>query len=129
MFVRVLGPFEVEGDDGLVSVAGASQRAVLALLALRAGQPVGVSELIDALWPEDPPRSARNTLQSHVARLRARLGSATLITHEPAGYCLHVPREAVDALRFESLLRNSRSDGPRSDGPRSDGPRSDGPPQ
>ncbi|MEU8240478.1 winged helix-turn-helix domain-containing protein [Actinoplanes missouriensis] len=105
MFVRVLGPFEVEGDDGLISVAGASQRAVLALLALRAGQPVGVSELIDALWPEDPPRSARNTLQSHVARLRARLGAPTVITHEPAGYCLHIPREAVDALRFESLLR------------------------
>ncbi|BAL91789.1 putative AfsR-family transcriptional regulator [Actinoplanes missouriensis 431] len=126
MFVRVLGPFEVEGDDGLISVAGASQRAVLALLALRAGQPVGVSELIDALWPEDPPRSARNTLQSHVARLRARLGTPTLITHEPAGYCLHVPRETVDALRFESLLR-AGGNGAGGNGPGGNGAGGNGP--
>ncbi|MEU4688261.1 BTAD domain-containing putative transcriptional regulator [Actinoplanes sp. NPDC023714] len=105
MLIRVLGPFEVEGADGPVVPAGASQRAVLALLALRAGRPVGVTELIDALWPDDPPPSARNTLQSHVARLRARLGVPGLITHEPAGYCLHLPRAAVDALHFESLLR------------------------
>jgi predicted ATPase/DNA-binding SARP family transcriptional activator len=104
MLVRLLGPFEVEGDDGPVLLAGSSQRAVLALLALRAGRPVGVTELTDAVWPDEPPPSARNTLQSHVARLRARLGVTGLITHEPAGYCLHLPRESVDALRLEMLL-------------------------
>ncbi|WP_433826466.1 AfsR/SARP family transcriptional regulator [Actinoplanes sp. CA-015351] len=105
MLVRMLGPFEVEGEGGPVVVAGGSQRAVLALLALRAGRPVAVGELVDALWPEDPPVSARNTLQSHVARLRSRLGVPGLITHGPAGYCLHLPGDAVDVLRFESLLR------------------------
>ncbi|MEU4427786.1 BTAD domain-containing putative transcriptional regulator, partial [Actinoplanes sp. NPDC024001] len=106
LLVRVLGPFEVEGGDGPVTLAGASQRAVLALLALRAGRPVGVPDLIDALWPEDPPPSARNSLQSHVARLRARLGVPGLISLEPAGYRLNVPRSRVDALRFEDLVRD-----------------------
>ncbi|MBB2942642.1 putative ATPase/DNA-binding SARP family transcriptional activator [Actinoplanes lutulentus] len=110
MLVRMLGPFEVEGENGPVVVAGASQRAVLALLALRAGRPVPVAELVDALWPDDPPVSARNTLQSHVARLRSRLGAPGLINHGPAGYCLDLPRDAVDVLRFEFLVRGRRED-------------------
>ncbi|MEV0901064.1 BTAD domain-containing putative transcriptional regulator, partial [Actinoplanes sp. NPDC049802] len=110
MLVRVLGPFEVDGGDGPVALAGASQRAILAALALRAGRPVGVPELVDVLWPEDPPPSARNTLQSHVARLRARLGRPGLITRDPAGYRLNLPRSAVDALLFEDLLRDDRGE-------------------
>ncbi len=101
----MLGPFEVSGDDGPVVVAGGSQRTVLALLALHAGRPVAVSALIDALWPDDPPTSARNSLQSHVARLRAALGAPGLITLSPAGYCLALARDHVDVLRFEDLLR------------------------
>ncbi len=69
----MLGPFEVSGDAGPVVVTGGSQRAVLAWLALHAGRPVSVPALVDALWPGGPPASARNSLQSHVARLRAAL--------------------------------------------------------
>ncbi|MEU4625512.1 winged helix-turn-helix domain-containing protein [Actinoplanes sp. NPDC023801] len=103
MRVRVLGPFEVDGGAGPVVLAGAAQRTVLAALALRAGQPVGVNELVDTLWPDDPPPSARNSLQSHVTRLRAALGVFGLITLEPAGYRLNLDRSRVDALLFEDL--------------------------
>ncbi|WP_433367014.1 winged helix-turn-helix domain-containing protein [Actinoplanes sp. CA-142083] len=106
MLVRVLGPLEVSGAGGPVAVAGHSQRTVLALLALHAGRPVGVTALMDALWPEGPPAAARNSLQSHVARLRAALGTPGVITLEPAGYRLAVERAAVDALRFEDLLKD-----------------------
>jgi predicted ATPase/DNA-binding SARP family transcriptional activator len=105
MLVRMLGPFEVGGDGGPVVVAGGSQRIVLALLALHAGRPVGVPALVDALWPEGAPASARNSLQSHVARLRSALGEPGLVTHGPAGYCLAATRADVDVLRFEDLLR------------------------
>ncbi|XVU23643.1 BTAD domain-containing putative transcriptional regulator [Actinoplanes sp. CA-054009] len=105
MFVRMLGPFEVSGPDGPVAVTAASQRTVLALLALHAGRPVGVSTLIDALWPDGPPPSARNSLQSHVTRLRSALGGADLISLGAAGYRLAAPRQAVDVLVFEDLLR------------------------
>lgn len=102
----MLGPFEVSGEDGPVVVAGGSQRTVLALLALHAGRPVGAAALADALWPEGPPVSARNSLQSHVARLRATIGARASIALTPAGYCLGVPRAGVDVLRFEDLLRD-----------------------
>ncbi|MFI7547091.1 AfsR/SARP family transcriptional regulator [Actinoplanes sp. NPDC049599] len=108
MRVRVLGPFEVDGPLGPCVVAGARQRTVLATLALHAGRPVAVGRLIDALWPEDPPPSARNSLQSHVARLRAALPEGA-IRHEPAGYRLAVTPEQVDALRFERLVEQARS--------------------
>lgn len=101
----MLGPFEVGGGGGPVVVAGGSQRIVLALLALHAGRPVGVAALVDALWPDGAPASARNSLQSHVARVRSALGSPGLITHGPAGYCLAMSRANVDVLRFEDLLR------------------------
>jgi predicted ATPase/DNA-binding SARP family transcriptional activator len=104
VLVRVLGPFEVDGGDGPVVLAGPAQRTVLAALALRAGRPVGVSELVDTLWPDDPPPSARNSLQSHVARLRAALGAPGLISLEPAGYRLNLGRSRVDALLFEDLV-------------------------
>ncbi|MCY1139836.1 BTAD domain-containing putative transcriptional regulator [Actinoplanes sp. Pm04-4] len=106
MLVRMLGPFEVSGPEGAaVVVAGRSQRTVLALLALHAGRPVGVHALTDALWPDGAPASARNSLQSHVARLRAALGAPGVILLSPAGYCLAVGREQVDVLRFEDLVR------------------------
>jgi predicted ATPase/DNA-binding SARP family transcriptional activator len=106
VLVRMLGPFEVSGPEGAaVVVAGRSQRTVLALLALHAGRPVGVHALTDALWPDGAPASARNSLQSHVARLRAALGAPGMIALSPAGYCLAVGREQVDVLRFEDLVR------------------------
>jgi DNA-binding SARP family transcriptional activator len=103
VLVRLLGPFEVVGPRGPIAISSARQRAVLATLALDAGRPVPVSRLVDAVWPNDPPASARNSLQSHVTRLRSVLGDAALIVLEPAGYRLGVPPERVDALRFEAL--------------------------
>ncbi|MEU4157421.1 BTAD domain-containing putative transcriptional regulator [Actinoplanes sp. NPDC026670] len=106
MLVRLLGPFEVDGEDGPIVLAGASQRVILAALALSAGRPVALSALVDALWPESPPASARNSLQSHVARLRSRLAAPGRITLVPAGYCLDLPRSHVDALHLEDLARD-----------------------
>ena len=80
MAIRLLGPFEVHGPDGPITVTSARQRSVLALLALHAGRPVPVDRLIDALWPDDPPESARNSLQSHVTRLRKKLAAAGVQT-------------------------------------------------
>jgi predicted ATPase/DNA-binding SARP family transcriptional activator len=108
--VGLLGPFEVAGADGPVAIRSARQRAVLAALALHAGRPVPVARLVDAVWPDDPPSSARNSLQSHVARLRAVLGGPHTVVLDPAGYRLDVPPDAVDALRFEALLRRSDGD-------------------
>ena len=68
---RMLGPLEVLDDDGRpLILGGAKQRALLAVLLLHPGQVVAADRLIDELWGEDPPDTARNVLQVYVANLR-----------------------------------------------------------
>jgi DNA-binding SARP family transcriptional activator len=112
--VRVLGPVRVTGPAGPARLGGAIPRALLGLLALRTGLVVPAGSLIDALWGEDAPRTARRTLQSHVCRLRRALDACglpdALATWEH-GYALTLPPGAVDALRFIDVVRQVEDDG------------------
>lgn len=56
---RMLEPFEVLSDGQPVQLGPLKQRAVLAYLLLHADEVVPISRLIDALWEDDPPISAR----------------------------------------------------------------------
>jgi len=51
---------------------------VLAHLILRANHTVGAEQLVDGLWGDEPPETARNTLQTYVYRLRKVLGGERL---------------------------------------------------
>jgi WD40 repeat protein/DNA-binding SARP family transcriptional activator len=110
MRFRVLGPLEVEADDGPVLLGGPKERLLLALLLTRPNRVVAVEALLGGLWGGQPPPTAAKTLQSHVARLRRVLepdrarGAAgqVLVTREP-GYLLRVAPGALDAARFEEL--------------------------
>src|SRR5829696_9007207 len=110
MRFRVLGPLEVEADDGPVALGGPKERLLLAHLLARPNQVVSVEALVQGLWGERPPPTAAKTLQSHVKRLRRALeperarGAAgqVLMTREP-GYLLRVEPGALDAARFEEL--------------------------
>jgi len=106
----VLGPLEVSGQDGPLSLGGPKQRIVLAHLVLGANKVVSAEHLIDALWGEDPPEDPRSTLQVYVSRLRSVLGSESVEARAP-GYVLRAEREEVDALRFEDLLAEARGNG------------------
>jgi DNA-binding SARP family transcriptional activator len=106
---RVLGPLEVVADDGEpLPLGGQKQRAVLAVLLLRAGEVVSSEFLIDALWGEHPPRTASTSLQNAISALRKLLGAQTLLTRHP-GYVLTVPREQIDLGRFEQAIADARS--------------------
>src|SRR5947209_17929482 len=70
----VLGSVGVTGPSGPLALGGPRQRAVLALLLAHPGQVVGVGDLLDGLWAEDPPRSAERTLHAYISRLRSVLG-------------------------------------------------------
>ena len=115
MRFRVLGPLEVEADDGPVVLGGPKERLLLALLLTRPNQVVSVEALIRGLWGEQPPPTAAKTLQSHVKRLRRALepgrarGAAgqVLVTRQP-GYLLRVAPGALDATRFEELTAQAR---------------------
>lgn len=104
--LRLLGPLVLLVDGDAVTLAGRNQRAVLAMLALHHGRPLSSERLVDALWGENPPRTAITSVQNAVSQLRKLLGSSRLLT-TPAGYRLAVPDDALDAYRFERLLRDA----------------------
>jgi predicted ATPase/class 3 adenylate cyclase len=105
---RVLGPIEVVGEAGTpVPLASARQRLLLALLLARPGQVVSADELVDGLWGAHPPADPRAALQSHVSRLRQRLGPSAPLETTPTGYSLGAS-DRVDATRFERLISEAR---------------------
>jgi DNA-binding SARP family transcriptional activator len=58
-----LGPLEVTDSDGReLALGGHRQRSVLAILLLHAGTVVSNERLVDELWGERAPASARKTV-------------------------------------------------------------------
>ncbi|MBA2440039.1 MAG: tetratricopeptide repeat protein [Thermoleophilaceae bacterium] len=98
-----MGPLEVSGEIGPVLVTAAKQRALLVHLLLHANEVVSADALVDALWGERPPASARKLLQIYISQLRKSLGDAVLVTRAP-GYLIAVERLRLDSVRFERLL-------------------------
>jgi len=104
MEFRVLGPLEVRLGGECVQLGGAKQRAVLAVLLLRAGEVVPVERLVDEVWGDDPPPSAAHTLESYVSRLRQLFnGHGTALVRRGAGYAIEVGEATLDARGFVEL--------------------------
>jgi len=104
---RVLGPFEIEGDDGAsIAISAAKHRAVLTVLLLRAGHVVSTDSLIDTVWGENPPRAVATALQNAISVIRKALG-AELIRTRPPGYVLELNGSSLDLLDFEQLVRGA----------------------
>ena len=95
MDFRILGPLEVLENGRALDLGGAKQRAVVALLALHANRVVAREQLIDALWDEEPPETARKALQVYVSQLRKLLGRERLET-KGRGYLLRLEPDELD---------------------------------
>ena len=107
----MLGPLEVRADAGVrADVPGARLRGLLIALALEPGHLVQNATLVDWIWGEHPPADAANALQRLASRLRKAL-PAGLVEGQPGGYRLTVAADAVDAARFEHLVRQARNAG------------------
>jgi DNA-binding SARP family transcriptional activator/class 3 adenylate cyclase/ABC-type glycerol-3-phosphate transport system substrate-binding protein len=104
---RLLGPLEVTEEGRQVPLAGPRQRLVLAHLLLSANRVLPMEEVVDRVWDSDPPKAARNTIQSYVSHLRNAIGADRIELRTP-GYVLHAEPEELDVLRFEQLLRRAR---------------------
>ena len=104
----LLGPLTAAVDGTPIELGGQKRRALLAALLLKADEVVTRDDLIDALWGEDPPDTARNTLQVYVSQLRKLLPEGLLET-TPAGYRLAIDPGAVDLFEFERLTQAGRS--------------------
>jgi predicted ATPase/DNA-binding SARP family transcriptional activator len=104
----LLGPLTVSIDGEPVSLGGQKRRALLAALLLEANRVVSRDRLIDALWGEEPPDTARNTLQVYVSQLRKLLPEGLLET-TAQGYRLGVDPSAIDVFEFIRLSQAGRS--------------------
>ena len=107
MEVRLFGELEAVEAGVPVPVRGAKKRALLALLALRRGQPVSADRLIDVLWADGEAANPANALQAQIGQLRRTLGAAAILTTE-AGYALAVGPDQVDVVRFEQMVAKGR---------------------
>jgi predicted ATPase/DNA-binding SARP family transcriptional activator len=106
----LLGPLQVSVDGQPLQIAAGRQRALLALLLAAAGRAVSEDGLIDGLWGAEPPASARNSLQSHISRLRAALAPAGDRLQRVAGaYRLELAAGELDVDRVEALLAEARA--------------------
>jgi WD40 repeat protein/DNA-binding SARP family transcriptional activator len=106
MRISILGHVEASVDDQPVTLGGAKQRAVLAMLGLEANRPVTADRLAEGLWGEHPPQSAGKMVQNYVWRLRQTFaddGGAEIVTRG-SGYELRIDRELVDVCRLERLV-------------------------
>src|ERR671924_337344 len=103
----LLGPLAVTSNGEAVALGGQKRRALLAVLLLEANQVVSRDRLIDALWGEEPPDTARNTIQVYVSQLRKLLPEGMLETVAP-GYRLAVEPDSVDLFEFVRLSEEGR---------------------
>ncbi|MFB9836243.1 BTAD domain-containing putative transcriptional regulator [Actinoallomurus acaciae] len=116
--IRLLGPVRLIGPDGERATGSAKQRLVLAVLALHAGRVVSRQALIDAVWGEDMPDSAEDSLYTYVSRLRKVLDpyrSGRVLVTEGRGYRLDPAAVEIDVEEFARLGDLARRLGERDD--------------
>ncbi|GAA2830012.1 AfsR/SARP family transcriptional regulator [Kribbella solani] len=105
MEFRLLGPLEVWTDGAEVRIGRRQERLVLAALLLKANEVIAPTELVDLLWPHDPPTDAAGAVQVYVSRLRK---TGVPIEGTRDGYRAVVEPEAVDLYRFRRMVAEAR---------------------
>ncbi|MGI5330781.1 AfsR/SARP family transcriptional regulator [Actinomadura nitritigenes] len=112
---EVLGSLRVRGAAGPVPLGTPKARGLLAALLCGPNRPVALETLVDALWGEEPPKSATKNIQSYVHRLRRALGDPDRIARTGPGYLLRVRPGELDAHAFERLVREGGAAARRGD--------------
>ncbi|MBE3014549.1 AAA family ATPase [Microbispora sp. NEAU-D428] len=116
MEFRVLGPVVVLDDGGTpLDIGPSQQRAVLALCVLAAPRPVSTARIVDALWEQEPPPGAVNTVQAYVSKLRrvlepgrVRRAKPSVLVSRPGGYAIELPPERFDLGRAGAAVAAGR---------------------
>jgi peptide/nickel transport system substrate-binding protein len=105
---RILGPLEVTLDERPVALGGGRERAILAILLLNIGEVVSVERLIDGVWGDARPTSAKHMVHEYVSRLRQTLDDGSTIATRPPGYLLEAADETLDAREFARITAAAR---------------------
>ncbi|WP_194916124.1 AfsR/SARP family transcriptional regulator [Catenulispora rubra] len=115
MRLELLGPLRIWLGDREITLGAPKQRAVLAMLAMRAGEIVGVKQIIDGVWGDEIPTSAANCVHTYVASLRRilrpeeRLRGGRLLASTGGGYVFDVGSDTVDVQQFSARVQQARA--------------------
>ena len=110
MEFRILGPLEVVENGNPIALGTLKERLVLGVLLLHANEFVSRERLIDDLWGEAPPPTARKAVNVYLSKLRKTLGrdGNDPIATASGGYRLRVEPEMLDAARMQLLVAEAR---------------------
>jgi DNA-binding NarL/FixJ family response regulator/DNA-binding SARP family transcriptional activator len=106
---RILGPLEVVDEGEPVALGRLKERLVLAVLLLHANEFVSRERLIDELWGESPPPTAKKAVNVYVSQLRKALtrNGRDPIATEDGGYRISVGADELDVLHLRRLLASA----------------------
>jgi predicted ATPase/DNA-binding SARP family transcriptional activator len=105
---EALGTVRVFDDDDQVREIGSrTQRTILASLIGHAGRAVSIDELCDAIWGDEPPRTAMSSMRSQVARLRQVAGDR-IVSDSGAFRLVLRAGDAVDVAEFDAAVAAAR---------------------
>ncbi|MFI9388538.1 BTAD domain-containing putative transcriptional regulator [Kutzneria sp. NPDC052558] len=111
-----MGPIRAWLNDTELVLGSPQQRALLALLLIRASQAVPLSEISNFLWRDGPPASAANVVHHHVSALRRLLepdlgprNSSSWLRRDGSGYRLAVEPDRVDLHVFRARVEHARA--------------------
>ncbi len=108
---RILGPLEIVTSAGRLELGGTRQKIVLATLLLGANRVVTLDRLMEAVYGDRPPATARSQAQITISLLRHLLAAAACaasISTQAYGYVLNIEPGRLDARRFEDLVMAGR---------------------
>ncbi len=108
---RVLGAVEVRLDGRRLDLGSAKHRLVLTILLAAEGGPLAPDLLVDRIWSDNPPRTARALLYGYISDLRGTLDRSvpgagdTLLPKNEGAYRARVDSDQVDLHRFHRRRR------------------------
>jgi DNA-binding SARP family transcriptional activator len=106
---RLLGPLALLVEGSPVDLGGPRQRSLLAVLLVNAHKLVPIDHIIDTIWDEQPPETARRQVQNMVSALRRLLaGGRQLIVADGPCYRIQPGPGCLDAEVFSAMVSESR---------------------
>jgi DNA-binding SARP family transcriptional activator/tetratricopeptide (TPR) repeat protein len=109
---KILGPVEIATGSAPLDLGGVRQQIVVATLLLSANRVVTLDRLLEAIYGEDLPPTARAQVQTSIFSLRrtfAPHGDEPVIATHARGYVIKVESGRLDSERFEELVAAARA--------------------